>query len=112
MVLAVALHDETNWPIFSIAYPVTPRLRNLLLRSLHCVVRHPSGDFLDIEGLRAQHRILQQYRGGAIFGVEPDLIIEPMSRQAAIVWGNRAGGVSIETARKYVQPLLAGLEKG
>src|SRR5690554_5632535 len=64
--LAIALHDETGWPIVAItdAHNVYDGKAGGG-SALHWTVRHPSGRLLDVNGLHAPEALVEEYEGEA-----------------------------------------------
>ena len=64
--LAIALHEETGWPIVAItdAHNVEDG-RAGGGSALHWTVRHPSGLLLDVDGLHREEDLVSEYAGDA-----------------------------------------------
>lgn len=104
--LCYALHEATGWPIIGITDACNVYDGTLGGgSSLHWGVLHPSGQFLDIDGLRDINDVVAAYDadaddGEAVWGMGCKADIEE--------WYVEAQGepISINLARSYVEPLL------
>lgn len=109
--LAIALHDETGWPIVAItdAHNVFDG-RAGEGSALHWTVRHPSGLLLDVDGLHTPEALVVEYSpeaddGRAAAGLS--------TRADAWEWYAEAQGepVPIELAKTFVPAVLELAER-
>lgn len=109
--LAIAIHDATGWPIYAVT-----DAHNIYGdeagggSALHWVVRHPSGLFLDIEGLSTGEALVEEYEG---FADEGEAGIGKSTRADAWEWYVECQGapIPISLAATFVQPTLAVAEQ-
>ncbi|TLX15949.1 hypothetical protein [Rhizobium sp. MHM7A] len=104
--LAYALHEATGWPIIGITDSHNIHDRKLGGgSSLHWGVEHPSGKFLDIDGLRDFDEVVDNYSADADDG---EAAWGRGTRADIEEWYIAAQGepISIKLARTFVDPLL------
>lgn len=110
--LAIAIHDATGWPIYAIT-----DAHNIYGdqagggSALHWVVKHPSGLFLDIEGLSTAQDLVEEYEG---FADEGEAGIGKSTRADAWEWYGECQGepIPISVAATFVTATLALAEQG
>lgn len=104
--LAIVIHEATGWPIVAITDS-----HNVLEgragggSALHWGVQHPSGKFLDIDGLHELDDIVENYEGEADDGEAAWGI---SNREDAREWYVLAQGepIPLELIKSFVDPLL------
>jgi len=105
--LAIALHDATRWPILAVtdSHNVDEG-RTGGGSALHWGVRHPSGMFLDIEGLHRDEDLIEEYEGEADDG---EAAVGIAARADAMEWygnGTVSSTISLALAGTFVAPLF------
>lgn len=111
MALAIALHDETGWPIVvaTEAYNVHDG-RAGGGSAAHWLVQHPSGLLVDVLGLHDPEDVLLEYDEG---GEDEDAIVLAYSTRAdALEWyeDTEAQKLHLDVVRSFVPPLLKRVE--
>lgn len=104
--LAIAIHDETGWPICMVTDS-----HNVLDgeagggSALHWVVRRPDGRYLDVLGSHSVEELIEEYEGAADDG---EAAIGVSSREDALEWQQEGSGgaFSVELARSFVKAVL------
>lgn len=109
--LAIAIHDATGWPIYAVT-----DAHNIYGdeagggSALHWVVQHPSGLFLDIEGLSSGEDLIEEYEG---YADEGEAGIGKSSRADAWEWYVESQGepIPISLAATFVGPAISLAEQ-
>lgn len=106
MSLAIAIHDATGWPIYAVtdAHNVYDG-RAGGGSAMHWVVAHPSGKFLDIEGLHTKDELEDEYQ---YYADDEEAVVALSSRTDAMEWLEESGcEISVDNSAKFVDILLS-----
>lgn len=104
--LAIAIHDETGWPIVMVTDS-----HNVFDgeagggSALHWVVRRPDGLYLDVLGSHTEEELLEEYGAEADEG---EAALGVSTREDALEWHAEGSGgeISVEVARSFVPAVL------
>lgn len=109
--IAIAMHQQTGWPIVAItdSHNVSDGEAGGG-SALHWTVRHPSGKLIDIRGLRDEEDLIDEFEGEADDGEAA----AGLSTQADVEeWYVEAQGepIPVRLAHSFVEPLLARIQE-
>lgn len=109
--LAIALHEETGWPIVAItdAHNVEDG-RAGGGSALHWTVRHPSGLLLDVDGLHREEDLVSEYAGDADDGQAAAGL---STRADCAEWYIEAQGepIPVSLAKTFVKAVIERTER-
>lgn len=110
-ILAVAIHDETGWPIVGVTDPDNVFGDRLGGGScVHYCVKAPDGKLIDIDGAHTEEDLRDRFYGDVDENEdgEPIPAIGITSRADALEWWAEQGKkISLKAASKYVPAVLA-----